>query len=65
MPELTVEGTLVNNSNGVVLWIDGYKQGTDADVAEDIITADAVKGMDGYQTRVVDHEGHHQLHFFK
>ena len=65
MPELTVEGTLVNNSDGVVLWIDGYKQGTNADVAEDIITADAVKGMDDYQTRVVDHEGHHQLHFFK
>ncbi len=64
MPELTVEGTLVNNSNGVVLWIDGYKQGT-TDVAADIITADAVKGMDDYQIRVVDHEGHHQLHFFK
>ena len=66
MPELTVEGTLVNNSDGVVLWIDGYKQGTNADVEDaDIITADAVKGMDGYQTRVVDHDGHHQLHFFK
>ena len=69
MPELTVEGTLVNNSDGVVLWIDGYKQGTDADAEADIITADAVKGMDDYQTRVVDHESnqklHHQLHFFK